>query len=136
MPSLPDHDTAIDARNAEHPFRLVTAPSRNYLNTSFTETATSQVREGRPEAQIHPDICAELGLDAGDLVRLGNSQGSVCVHVRPSEGLRRGTVIVESVWPNRAFVEGIGINLLISAEAGRPNGGAVYHDTAIWLKPA
>jgi anaerobic selenocysteine-containing dehydrogenase len=136
MPSLPDHDTAIDARNAEHPFRLVTAPSRNYLNTSFTETATSQVREGRPEAQIHPDICAELGLDAGDLVRLGNSQGSVCVHVRPTEGLRRGTVIVESVWPNRAFVEGIGINLLISAEAGRPNGGAVYHDTAIWLKPA
>jgi anaerobic selenocysteine-containing dehydrogenase len=136
MPELPDHYEAIDDRDDEHPFRLVTAPSRNYLNTSFTETETSRTRERRPEAQIHPDICDELGLEAGDLVRIGNRLGSVPVHVRPTEGLRRGTVIVESVWPNRAFVEGIGINLLVSADAGQPNGGAVFHDTAVWLRPA
>jgi anaerobic selenocysteine-containing dehydrogenase len=136
MPALPDHYEAIDARDAAHPFRLVTAPSRNYLNTSFTETETSRTREGRPEAQLHPDVCAELGLAAGDLVRIGNRQGSVVVHVRPTAGLGRGTVIVESVWPNRAFVEGIGINLLVSADAGQPNGGAVFHDTAVWLRPA
>jgi len=134
MPRLPDHDPNIDNRDEAHPFRLVTAPSRNYLNSSFTETATSRSREGRPEAQIHPDVCAELGLAAGDAVRIGNAQGSVVVHVRPTDGVRRGTVIVESIWPNRAFVEGIGINLLISAEAGRPNGGAVFHDTAVWLR--
>ncbi|MGB0573004.1 MAG: molybdopterin-dependent oxidoreductase [Alphaproteobacteria bacterium] len=134
MPRLPDHDSNIDNRDDNHPFRLVTAPSRNYLNTSFTETATSQAREGRPKAQIHPDICTELGLEAGGLVRIGNTQGSLLVHVRPTEGVRRGTVIVESVWPNRAFVEGIGINLLVSADAGRPNGGAVFHDTAVWLR--
>jgi len=136
MPALPDHYAAVDARNDEHPFRLVTAPSRNYLNTSFTETATSRKREGRPEAQIHPDVCAELGLEAGGLVRIGNRQGSVLVHVRPTGGLRRGTVIVESVWPNAAFVEGVGINLLISADSGQPNGGAVFHDTAVWLERA
>ncbi len=136
MPALPDHYAAVDARNDEHPFRLVTAPSRNYLNTSFTETATSRKREGRPEAQIHPDVCVELGLEAGGLVRIGNRQGSVLVHVRPTEGLRRGTVIVESVWPNAAFVEGVGINLLISADSGQPNGGAVFHDTAVWLERA
>ena len=77
-----------------------------------------------------------MGLEAGDRVRIGNRQGSVVVHVRPTEGLRRSTVIVESVWPNSAFVEGIGINLLVSAEAGQPNGGAVFHDTAVWLKQA
>lgn len=136
MPKLPDHFTIIDDRSHDHPFRLVTAPSRNYLNTSFTETKTSQSREGRPEAQIHPEICAGLGLEEGDLVRIGNRQGSVLVHVRPTEGVRRGTVIVESIWPNHAFVEGIGINLLVSAEAGMPNGGAVFHDTAVWLRKA
>lgn len=134
MPRLPDHYTVIDGRDETHPFRLVTAPSRNYLNTSFTETATSQKREGRPEAQIHPEVCKQMGLETGGQVRIGNQQGSVVVHVRPTEGLRRGTVIVESVWPNKAFVEGIGINLLVSAEAGQPNGGAVFHDTAVWLK--
>ncbi|MBS28445.1 MAG: dehydrogenase [Alphaproteobacteria bacterium] len=136
MPKLPDHDTVIDEPDSDHPFRLVTAPSRNYLNTSFTETASSRLREGRPEAQIHPDVCAELGLSAGDPVRIGNDLGSVVVHVRPTDGLRHGTVVVESVWPNRAFVERIGINLLVSADPGRPNGGAVFHDTAVWMRPA
>jgi anaerobic selenocysteine-containing dehydrogenase len=136
MPDLPDHYDAIDSRDDAHPFRLVTAPSRNYLNTSFTETATSRKREGRPEAQIHPEVCTQMGLKAGDQVRIGNRQGSVVVHVRPTDGLRRNTVIVESVWPNSAFVEGIGINLLVSADSGQPNGGAVFHDTAVWLRPA
>jgi hypothetical protein len=45
-------------------------------------------------------------------------------------------VVVESIWPNRAFEEGVGINALVSAERGLPNGGAVYHDTAVWLRPA
>jgi anaerobic selenocysteine-containing dehydrogenase len=135
MPELPDHYDIVDSRTADHPFRLVTAPSRNYLNSSFAETRSSIAREGRPEAQIHPDVCAELGLAAGCLVRLGNRQGSVVVHVRPFAGVQPNTVIVEGIWPNKAFLEGIGINALVSAEPGRPNGGAVFHDTAVWLRP-
>ena len=50
--------------------------------------------------------------------------------------LQTNVVVVESVWPNSAFEEGVGINTLISADAGPPNGGAVFHDTAIWIKPA
>jgi hypothetical protein len=44
--------------------------------------------------------------------------------------------VVESIWPNAAFEGGIGINALISAEAAPPGGGAVFHDTAVWLQPA
>jgi len=47
-----------------------------------------------------------------------------------------GVVIVEGIWPNAAFEEGIGINLLTSADPGPPQGGAVYHDTSVWLRPA
>ncbi len=32
--------------------------------------------------------------------------------------------------------KGIGINTLTSAEPGRPAGGAVFHDTAVWLRKA
>ena len=136
MPRLPDQLDIIDRRDDAHPYRLVTAPSRSYLNSPFAETPSSIAREGRPEAQIHPDVCAELGLAAGDLVRLGNTRGTVVVHVRPYDGVQRGTVILEGIWPNKAFVEGIGTNALTSAEPGYPNGGAVFHDTAIWLRPA
>ena len=46
-------------------------------------------------------------------------------------------VVVEGIWPNHRFDNGIGINSLTSAEPGWPNGGAVFHDTAVWcLKDA
>jgi hypothetical protein len=58
------------------------------------------------------------------------------LHARHFDGLTPNTVVVESVWPNQAFPEGIGINLLISAEPSAPVGGAVFHDTAVWIRPA
>ena len=136
MPRLPGNCPVMDAATDEHPFRLVAAPARNYLNTSFTETPSSRKREGRPTALIHPDACRRLGLAEGDRVRLGNRLGSVVVHVRVFDGLQPGVVVVESIWPNSAFEEGMGINTLISADPGLPRGGAVFHDTAIWLRPA
>ena len=136
MPEMPGYYEVIEQADAAHPFRLVAAPARNFLNSSFTETPTSRKREGRPTAMIHPDDCAALGLADGGLVRLGNGRGSVLVHTKVFDGVQRGVVVVESLWPNAAFVEGMGINVLIGAEAVRPNGGAAFHDTAIWLRAA
>ncbi|MCP4327380.1 MAG: molybdopterin oxidoreductase family protein [Alphaproteobacteria bacterium] len=136
MPALPDHLGNYDAADEAHPFRLVAAPARQFLNSSFTETPTARKREGRPTALIHPADCTELGLVNGDRVRLGNRLGSVVVHAKLFDGLQRGVVVVESIWPNADFEEGAGINTLVSADAGPPRGGAVFHDTAIWMRPA
>ncbi|MCW2237307.1 molybdopterin-containing oxidoreductase family protein [Azospirillum canadense] len=136
LPEMPDHMIPGRPTDAEHPFRLVTAPARQFLNSSFTETVTSQRREGRPSALIHPDDAAGLLLAEGDAVRVGNRQGSVIVHAKPFAGVPRGVVIVEGIWPNTAFVEGIGINTLTSAEPIPPGGGAAFHDTAVWLRAA
>ena len=136
LPALPDHCRLIDEATDEHPFRMVTAPARNFLNTSFTETPTSRAREGRPSVMIHPDAAARLGIVEGSRVRIGNRQGSVVVHARLFDGVLGDVVVVESVWPNAAFEEGIGINALVSADAPPPNGGAVFHDTAVWIRAA
>ena len=136
MPVLPGFWPAHDAADDAHPFRLVTAPARGYLNSSFTETPGSREREGRPEAKIHPETLTRLGLEAGARVRLGNRLGSVVVHARAFDGVQPDVIIVESVWPNAAFEEGLGINTLVSADPGPPRGGAVFHDTAIWLHVA
>jgi anaerobic selenocysteine-containing dehydrogenase len=136
MPVLPDQAALIDAADGEHPFRLVAAPARQFLNSTFTETPGSLSREGRPTAMIHPADCARLALADGARVRLGNRRGSIVVHARPFDGLQPGVVVVESIWPNTAFEEGSGINTLTSADAGPPKGGAVFHDTAIWIRPA
>jgi anaerobic selenocysteine-containing dehydrogenase len=134
MPVLPDHLAAIDPPTSDKPFRLVAAPARNFLNTTFTETPGSRSREHRPEVMIHPAACQRLGIAAGDVVRIGNAQGSLLIHARPFDGLQESTLIVESQWPNEAFLEGIGINLLVSAEPGFPAAGVAYHDTAVWIE--
>jgi anaerobic selenocysteine-containing dehydrogenase len=133
---MPDFWDVIDSANEQHPFRLVTAPARQFLNTSFTETPTSVRMEKQPFVLIHPDDMQALGLASGALLTLGNELGEVTVESKVFDGVQPGTVVVESLWPNHRFINGVGINSLISAEPGKPNGGAVFHDTAIWVKPA
>lgn len=134
LPALPDHWPVTDNRTVETPFRLVTAPARTYLNSTFNETSSSQRREGRPDIQIHPADAKTLRIKDGDEVRIGNHQGSLVLHARLDSGLNRGIVVSEGIWPNDAFKEGIGINLLTSATAIAPAGGAPFHDTAIWIR--
>ncbi|MCW5698588.1 MAG: molybdopterin-dependent oxidoreductase [Rhodospirillales bacterium] len=136
LPPLPDHVAVTEAADDEHPFRLVTAPAHDFLNTSFTETPTSRRKLVAPTALIHPDDCGALGLDDGGRVRLGNRRGSVVVRVRPFAGLQRGVIVVESIWPNADFEEGQGINTLTAADPAPPAGGAVFHDTAVWARHA
>lgn len=133
MPSMPDQLAAIEAASPETPFRLVAAPARNFLNTTFTETEKSRASEVRPMVLVHPETAVALGVEEGTLVRLGNRRGSVRVHARLFSGVQPDTLVVESQWPNASFVDGIGINALVGAEPGFPNGGAAYHDTAVWL---
>ena len=136
MPSLPGYYTNIDLANDKHPFRMVAAPARDYLNSSFTETPTSKKREGRPTVKLHPDDLVALGAKDGDVVQVGNDLGEIEVHAVAFEGLQRGVCVVESIWPNKAHIKGQGVNALISADPGQPKGGGVFHDTAVWVKAA
>lgn len=134
MPALPDHWNVIDSACDAHPLRLVAAPARQFLNTSFTETASSRAMEKEPFARMHPDDISRYQLVEGEFITLGNLQGQVSLKLQAFDGLQVGTVVVESLWPNAHFKDGVGINALISAEPGRPNGGAVFHDTAVWAR--
>ncbi len=134
MPRLPDHFAIIDELRADCPFRLMTSPARRFLNTSFTEMPSSRRMEVRPTALVHPADAARLGLTEGGKVRLGNARGEVVVHVRVTEGAQPGVVVVESVWPSEYYEGGIGINALTSDDPAPPMGGAVFHDTAVWMR--
>jgi anaerobic selenocysteine-containing dehydrogenase len=134
MPALPDQLDNTEAGGADAPFRLVTAPARSFLNTSFTEMRSGMKREGRPTVLMHPDDASHLGLTDGSKVRLGNVRGEVILHVRVSGGQQRGVLVSESIWPSECFEGGIGINALTSDDPGPPWGGAVYHDTAVWMR--
>jgi anaerobic selenocysteine-containing dehydrogenase len=134
MPTLPDHWDVIEEADTEHPFRLATSPARGFLNSTFTETPTSLSNEQRPEVMIHPDDAASLAIGNGDAVSLGNRRGTVTLHARLFDGVRRGVLIAESLWPNRAYADGRGINTLTGADSIAPFGGAAFHDNKVWLR--
>ncbi|HET8997407.1 MAG TPA: molybdopterin oxidoreductase family protein [Acetobacteraceae bacterium] len=136
MPKLPDHMPAFEHTSDACPFRLMTSPARSFLNTSFTEMASGRKREGRPTVMLHPDDAARLEIADGDAVKLGNARGEVVLHARVTGGMQPGVLVAESIWPSEAFEGGIGINALTSDDPGPPMGGAVFHDTAVWLRPA
>jgi anaerobic selenocysteine-containing dehydrogenase len=136
MPGLPDHWETIEEVDERHPFRLATSPSRHFLNSTFTETPSSRSQQPRPEVMVHPDDAAALDIADGERVILGNDRGEVRLHVRLFNGVRRGVLIAESVFPNAAFEDGRGINTLTGADAIAPFGGAAFHDNRVWIKRA
>jgi len=98
---------------------------------------------------MHPDDGKKLGLSDGQTVSIGNELGEIRLAVEIFSGLQSGTVVCESLWPNCEFADVdtddsqagaastqpvLGINVLTSAEPGKPNGGAVFHDTAVWIR--
>jgi anaerobic selenocysteine-containing dehydrogenase len=133
VPGLPDHWEVIEEADREHPFRLATSPSRGFLNSSFTETPTSLASEKRPTVMIHPEDAAALAVADGEEIRVGNRRGVVRLHARLFEGVRRGVLIAESLWPNSAYPDGRGINTLTGADPIAPFGGAAFHDNKVWV---
>lgn len=131
MPELPDHWRVIEEATQEHPFRLVTAPARNFLNSTFTETPTSAQREGPPSLLIHPLDAAALGIGEGETIEVSNPRGAVHLVARLFEGLRRGVVVSEQIKPNHAHAGGRGINTLTGGDPVAPAGGAAFHDNRV-----
>jgi anaerobic selenocysteine-containing dehydrogenase len=136
MPALPDHWTSIEEADGQYPLRLATSPARGFLNSTFNETPTSRAQERRPTVLLHPADAAEFGIGDGDYVVLANARGEVRLHARLFDGVRRGVLIAESIWPNEAYADGCGINTLTGADPIAPYGGAAFHDNRVSIRPA
>ncbi len=136
MPQLPDYWPVNETADERHPFKLATATAHNFLNSSFTQTATSQRRECRPELMIHRDDAEGIGVEDGDIVEIGNERGRTRLHARVFQGARRGVLVSEGVWPASAFLDGWGINALVGDDSVAPFGGVAFHDVKVWARRA
>lgn len=134
LPVFPDYCDLIEQPDAGHPYRLATPPARNFLNSSFTETRSSRDREGRPELMISPADAAREGIADGEVVAVGNLRGSLRIHAQVTDAVKPGVLIAEGLWPNKAHLDGEGINILTGADTVAPFGGVGLHDNRVWLR--
>ena len=134
MPALPDFAGLDDKPDADHPFRMIAPPARNFLNTSFTHVERWRQKEGKPYLRLTTATAAAYEITEGDLVEIGNGRGTVLLTAQVAMGQADGLLVAEGLWSNHDFKGGRGINSLVSDEAGQPNGGALFHDTKVWLR--
>ena len=133
MPTLPDHWNVLETSTPDFPFRLITAPARHFLNSSFTEAPTSLRREKQPSVLINPSDAQSLKITNGDFVRVTNERGELEIIVEIFSGVSPGVLIIESIWPNDAFKGGLGVNVLTGSDPAGPIGGAAFHDNRVKL---
>ena len=135
MPALPDQMDNTEAAAAEAPFRLVTAPARSFLNTSFTEMASGQTPR-RPSDRADASRRRRPAWSgrwikgaAGQCTWRGRA-------ARPDHRMASSRACWSRKASGRAsaFEGGIGINALTSDDPGPPWGGAVFHDIAVWMR--
>ena len=138
LPGFPDQWGVNEATDPAHPFKLLTPPARNFLNSTFAETKTSLARErgGRPSVMIHPDDAARLGITEGARVALSNRRGRVVLEAQITTETRAGALVSEGIFPNHRFEGGRGINTLTGDDAVAPFGGVGFHDIAVALNLA
>ena len=136
MPALPDHWTSIEQADAAHPFRLATSPARGFLNSTFNETPTSLAQEEPPESDDPSRRRARARHRRRRLCRARQHARRGAPARQLFDGVRRGVLIAESIWPNSAYADGCGINTLTGADPIAPYGGAAFHDNKVWMRKA
>ncbi len=134
MPSLPDHWEVLDSVSEHYPFRLITPTAHGFLNSTFNGNERSRRLAGEPHVKVNPDDAKTFEASDGDIVQLTSKTGTLPIKLRLHESAPKGTVIVEGIWCGRDHIDGVGINILISDEPASPNGGAVFHDTAVMIR--
>ena len=136
MPAWPGHWDATIKATESMPYRLTTPPARYFLNSSFTQSPCALKKEGRPVVTIHPNDAQQASINDGQRVEIGNQLGAIRLHAEVKESIRPGVLEVRGIWPGDAFEGGVGVNVLIEADAAQPNGGVAFHDAAVWMRPA
>ncbi|MFI6927074.1 molybdopterin oxidoreductase family protein [Nonomuraea spiralis] len=95
-----EHRPAAEEPDEDYPVRLTTGRVlAHYQSGAQTRRIAPLVRAApEPFVELHPDLAAQLGIAAGDLVRVSSRRGESRVVARISDAIRRDTVFMPFHW--------------------------------------
>jgi anaerobic selenocysteine-containing dehydrogenase len=130
---LPDF---IPPYGGDQPFRLMTAPARYGLNSSFRERDDLRRKEERALLQMNPADASAKGLADGDPAVAFNDLGEVTFTLRVTSGVPRGIVVAEGVWWLDQCLGARSVNALTSQRLTDQGGGSTFYDNTVDVRPA
>ena len=97
LPALPTPERATES-DEEFPLWLTACKSPDYLHSSYRWVETLRKRSPRPEATIHPETAAALGIGDGDAIRIETASGAIEQWARLGDDVRRDTIHAAYGW--------------------------------------
>jgi formate dehydrogenase major subunit len=129
--SVVHHEGPIEQPDDEYPFILTTGRRLESYNTGVqTGGYLSPLHRGET-VDMSPEDATDLGVDAGDLVRVTSRRGSIVAPVYIDRGLRRGVVFMTLHFP-----DDVATNLLTISASDPKSGTAEFKACAVRVEPA
>jgi anaerobic selenocysteine-containing dehydrogenase len=122
--------------HGELPLRLMTAPNRYALNSSFYEQEDLRRRQNGMRLKMSPADAAKRGLADGEKVLAANEQGEVLFFLSVTPDVPEGVVAAEGVWW-LAYAPGPrSVNALTSQRLTDLGEGSTFYDTRVEVRRA
>ena len=116
---------------AEFPLALITPPARNFLNTSFANSARFLAQEKSPAVHLHPADASARGIADDSPVRIFNRRGEFRARAIVSERVRPGVAMATSIWWRKLSPDGRNCNEVTSQALTDMGGGATFYDCLV-----
>jgi len=132
---LPDFTAPREWRQSplasEFPLALITPPARNFLNTSFANSARFLAQERSPAIHLHPADAATRAITDDSLVRIFNRRGEFHARAVVSDRVRPGVAMATSIWWRKLSPDGRNCNEVTSQALTDIGGGATFYDCLV-----
>ncbi|MBP9805610.1 MAG: molybdopterin oxidoreductase family protein [Candidatus Accumulibacter sp.] len=116
---------------AEFPLALITPPARNFLNTSFANSARFLAQEKSPAVHLHPADASTRGIADDSPVRIFNRRGEFQARAVVTDRVRPGVAMATSIWWRKLSPDGRNCNEVTSQELTDMGGGATFYDCLV-----
>jgi anaerobic selenocysteine-containing dehydrogenase len=128
---LPDYIEPHDPPTPAFPLRMISPPTRHFMNTTFVNVESLRQSEPEPIVYLHPIDAKARGIAAGAMVRMNNERGACLLRAQISDRTRIGLAVVPSIWWHKLSEGGKNVNALTSQRLTDLGGGATFYDCAV-----
>jgi anaerobic selenocysteine-containing dehydrogenase len=128
---LPTHEEV-----SGFPLRLMTAPTRHALNSSFYEREELRLRQGGMRLMMNPSDAGLRGLADGTEVIAYNRLGEAAFILATAPGVPEGIVVAEGIWWLPFSPGSRSVNALTSQRLTDRGEGSTFYDNRVEVRPA
>jgi anaerobic selenocysteine-containing dehydrogenase len=114
-----------------YPFRLMTAPNMNSLNSTFRERDDLRAKDGAMYLRMNPADAGRKGLQDGERVVAFNDLGEVSFILRLTAKVPEAVVVAEGIWWLAHCPGDRSVNALTSQRLTDRGAGSTFYDNTV-----